>query len=74
MVRPKGGRSQPRYHHVKDAAEAKYFAAIARNERERERKPVPRKFTRIEQAIYMLDNIGDKVDAELMSLRLQLGK
>jgi hypothetical protein len=74
MVRPKGGRANPRYHHIRDASEAKYFAAIAQNERERRRKPVPRKFTRIEQAIYELDLIGDKIDAELICLRLRLKK
>jgi hypothetical protein len=69
MVRPRGGRASPRYHHIKEAAEAQFLAAIAKNERIKKRKP---KTSKIKQSIYRLHIIGNAIDNELERIRKYL--
>jgi hypothetical protein len=57
MVRPRGGRATPRYHHVRDAAENKMFTAIAK---------MPKiKVSKADQMISKLIAVGDMIDLEL---------
>ena len=62
ICRPKGGRAAPRYHHVKDAAEKKYFAAIE----QREKEPLP---TQTEIYIYILNKSMHYVSEAMSRLR-----
>jgi len=64
MCRPKGGRSQPRYHNVKRAAEEKYFRAI--EERREEIKPL---LSQTEIYIMALEQMAMVVENEIDKIR-----
>jgi hypothetical protein len=68
MVRPRGGRASPRYYYIKEGAEAKFLAAIAKKERTKAKKNKP-KISRIKQSIYNLYVIGDLIDNEFKKIQ-----
>jgi hypothetical protein len=67
LCRPRGGRASPRYHHIRDAAEQKYFAAIEKREEE---KPL----TKAEVYILALTAMAVKATEEIRSLKLRVTK
>ena len=70
MCRPRGGRSAPRYHHIKDAAERKCFAELERLAKEPKEKPL----TQTEIHILALTAMAAKANEEIRSLRLLMDK
>jgi len=64
MCRPKGGRSQPRYHNVKRAAEEKYFRAI-----EERREVIVSPLSQTEIYIMALEQMAMVVENEIDKIR-----
>lgn len=62
ICRPKGGRSQPRYHNIKNTAEEKYFRAIEN------RKEIP-SLTQNEIYIMVLNNIANIIELKIDKIR-----
>lgn len=64
MCRPKGGRSQPRYHNVKRAAEEKYFRAI-----EERKNVIISPLSQTEIYIMALESMATVVENEIDKIR-----
>jgi hypothetical protein len=72
MVRPKGGRSQPRYYHLKEAGEQRLVAHLNGKQIRGERQPKPQPLSAVDRMIANLYASEAQAQALIERVQLQL--